>query len=128
MRRSSMVWGAAGPVAPRALAANRPARAAIAANAPALSNGFVSYDDGVYVLDNPHVRAGLTGGGIAWAATATYAGNWHPLTWISHMIDWSLFGAAPAGHHAVSVAIHALNTALLFLALRSLTGATVRSA
>ena len=118
MRRWSTAWIAAGVVA----------LAAIAADAPALSNGFVSYDDGVYVLENPHVRAGLTAGGIAWAATATYAGNWHPLTWVSHMIDWSFFGAGPAGHHATSVAIHALNAALLFLALRSLTGAIVRSA
>jgi len=87
----------------------------------ALANGFVSYDDPLYVLENPPVRAGLSLRGLGWAFTHVHASNWHPLTWLSHMLDVQLFGLAPAGHHATSVVLHALNAALLFLALRALT-------
>src|SRR5512133_2413355 len=66
---------------------------------PVLGNGFVSYDDEEYVVRNSHVRSGLTAGNVAWAMTATDAANWHPVTWISHMADVSLFGMSPAGHH-----------------------------
>ena len=89
---------------------------------PALRNGFV-FDDREYILDNPAVRQGLTLEGAAWALTAFHAANWHPLTWLSHMIDVSLFGLAPSGHHLTSVAIHALAASALFLALSRLTGA-----
>ena len=74
---------------------------------PVLANGFVSYDDPVYVLDNAAVRRGLQLEGVRWAFSTFHADNWHPLTWLSHMLDVSLFGLAPAGHHATSLALHA---------------------
>ena len=92
------------------------------------SFGFVGYDDNRYVTDNPHVATGLTPANAAWALTATWASNWHPLTWLSHMIDVSLFGLEAGPHHAVSVLLHALDAILLFLFLRGATSAVVRSA
>src|SRR5207253_2728633 len=71
---------------------------------------------------------GLTADGIRWAFTTGAASNWHPLTWISHMVDASWFGKNPRGHHATSVALHALNAVLAFLALRRLTGSLWTSA
>lgn len=91
-------------------------------------NGFVGLDDPSYLIENRQVRAGLTPAGIAWAFTTTHAGNWHPLTWLSHMLDVELFGMSAGAHHLVSLAIHAANTLLLFLLLRGLTGALWRSA
>ncbi len=90
-------------------------------------HGFINFDDDVYVYDNRHVTPGLTGQGIAWATTAVYASNWHPLTWLSHMLDCQLYGLAPAGHHVTSVLLHAATAILLFLVLRELTGAMWRS-
>ncbi len=96
---------------------------------PAAGNDFVNYDDDVYVTGNRHVRGGLTWHGIVWAVTSVgYAGNWHPLTWLSHMLDVELFGLHPRGHHLVSLVLHAGNTVLLFLVLRGMTGAVGRSA
>jgi protein O-mannosyl-transferase len=89
----------------------------------AIGNDFVNYDDPVYVTENPRVQAGLTLEEIRWALTTGEAANWHPLTWISHMVDWSLFEDGPRGHHAVSVVWHALNTILVFLLFRRLTHA-----
>jgi tetratricopeptide (TPR) repeat protein len=89
---------------------------------PALRNGFVGYDDPDYVTRNPHVQAGLSVAGLRWALTSVDAGNWHPLTWASHMLDVSLFGLAPAGHHAMSVGLHAANAVLLFALLYRGTG------
>jgi tetratricopeptide (TPR) repeat protein len=85
-------------------------------------HGFVAYDDPLYVSENPLVARGLTLEGLRWAF-AFQAGNWHPLTWLSHMLDAELFGLEPGAHHLVSAALHALNTALLFLLVRRLTGA-----
>ncbi|MEO8191152.1 MAG: tetratricopeptide repeat protein [Acidobacteriota bacterium] len=93
-----------------------------------LRNGFVSFDDEIYVLKNPHVRAGLSAAGAAWAATATEAANWHPLTWMSHMADVSLWGMRAAAHHATSVLFHAGSGLLVFLLLRRATGSAGRSA
>ena len=95
---------------------------------PALRNGFTGYDDGEYITSNPHVSTGLTWANFRWAWTAAHSSNWHPLTWISHALDCTLFGLAPAGHHAVSLLLHALNTALLFLWLQGATGFRGRSA
>ncbi|MEN8159582.1 MAG: tetratricopeptide repeat protein [Myxococcota bacterium] len=95
--------------------------------APALGFAFLSYDDPVYVSRNPHLAAGFTWESIRWAFTEAHAGNWHPLTWLSHMADVTVFGLAPAGHHAVNVALHGVNTALVFFALRTLTGRAGRS-
>jgi tetratricopeptide (TPR) repeat protein len=93
----------------------------------ALSNGFVEYDDETYITENPHVQAGLTRATIRWAFTTSAAGNWHPLTWISHAVDVQVFGLSPAGHHFVSIALHAVNAVLLFLLLCRATGAVGRS-
>jgi hypothetical protein len=88
--------------------------------------GFV-FDDADYLLRNPSLRQGFTLGSLGWALTSTYAANWHPMTWVSHLLDVQLFGMNPAGHHAVSAALHAVNAALLFGVLRALTGSTWRS-
>jgi tetratricopeptide (TPR) repeat protein len=82
---------------------------------------FVRYDDPDYVLENPAVRGGLSWDNVRWAFTETHASNWHPLTWLAHMLDVELFGLGPAAHHWASVATHALATVLCFLALRALT-------
>jgi len=95
---------------------------------PARQHDFVSYDDPVYVTSNRYVQAGLTWAGVRWALVSTYAGNWHPLTWLSHMLDVQLFGPGPMGPHLVNVLFHAANTVLLFVLLRRLTGALWRSA
>lgn len=89
---------------------------------------FVNYDDPDYVTANKMVRAGLTPGGIIWAFTHFYAGNWHPLTWISHMLDCQIFGEHAGWHHLVNVLLHAANAVLLFILLERLTGARWRSA
>lgn len=89
---------------------------------------FVGYDDPNYVTDNPHITAGPTPGSVAWALTATYAANWHPLTWVSHMLDISLFGMDPRGHHLMSVLWHGANAILLFLVLLRMSGAFWKSA
>jgi hypothetical protein len=96
--------------------------------APALYNGFiVNYDDHAYVIGNPSVRAGLTHSGAMWAFTAVHSYNWHPLTWISHMLDVQIFGLNPMGHHLVNILFHIANSLLLFGILRKLTAAFWRS-
>jgi tetratricopeptide (TPR) repeat protein len=84
---------------------------------PVNRHPFVNYDDDRYVTENPHVRQGLTANTITWALTSTEQANWHPLTWMSHALDVSLFRLNPAGHHFTSVLIHAINVVLLFLLL-----------
>jgi Flp pilus assembly protein TadD len=88
---------------------------------------FINHDDPVYVTSNPHVRQGLSLNSLIWAFTTGHSGNWHPLTWLSHMLDVVLFGLKPAGPHVVNLLLHAANTVLLFLVLRQLTGAHWRS-
>ena len=80
--------------------------------------GFINYDDPLYVTDNAIVQKGLTWEGLRWAFTTIDAANWHPLTWLSHMLDVSLFGLDPGLHHLVNLLFHLLNTALLFLVLQ----------
>ena len=89
---------------------------------------FVSYDDHVYVVSNAHVQGGLSWKNIAWAFGSTSAANWHPLTWLSHMLDVQLFGLNPAGHHLTSLLIHIANVVLLFWLLHLITGALWQSA
>jgi len=89
---------------------------------------FVSYDDNLYVYQNEHVRAGLTPGNFRWALTAVVAGNWAPVTLLSHLLDVELFGMQSGMHHLVNVVFHALSAVLLFLLLRRATGAPVLSA
>jgi Flp pilus assembly protein TadD len=78
---------------------------------------FVNYDDDRYVTENAHVRQGLNADTIAWSLTSTEQANWHPLTWMSHALDVSLFRLNPAGHHLTSVLLHVMNACLLFLLL-----------
>ncbi|UCE99319.1 MAG: tetratricopeptide repeat protein [Planctomycetota bacterium] len=94
---------------------------------PVLNHGFVDYDDNDYVTENPHVKAGLTRDSIIWAFTAEHSSNWHPLTWLSHMLDCQLFGTEPWGHHLMSLLIHIINTVLLFAMLKKMTGTLWRS-
>ena len=101
--------------------------AVLGAYAGAYRNGFVNFDDDDYVTENPAVSAGLTAAGVRWAFTEHHAANWHPLTWLSHMLDVELFGLDPAGHHLTSVLLHALNAGLAFLALLRLTRAFLPS-
>ena len=95
----------------------------------AMRNGFVNLDDPDYVTRNPHVLAGLTWADIRWALGSSYpSSNWHPLTWISHMLDVQLYGRNPAGHHFTSVLLHILGVVLLFLLIERATGRPLRSA
>jgi hypothetical protein len=95
--------------------------------APALRFEFLSFDDPVYVTANDHVSAGLTAEGVRWAFTTGEGGNWHPLTWLSHMLDVACFGLDPSGHHATNLFLHGLNALLLFLVLDALTRRPGRS-
>jgi Flp pilus assembly protein TadD len=92
------------------------------AYAPVRQFDFVQLDDPQYVTENPQVRSGLTASGLRWALTSGYAANWHPLTWISHMLDVSLFGMNAGAHHLMNLALHLASTVLLFLWLRRTTG------
>src|SRR3954447_7471269 len=83
---------------------------------------FINYDDPLYVIDNAHVRAGLTWRGIAWAFTHVHSQNWHPLTTMSHMLDCELFGLNAGAHHLVNVFLHSGAVALLFIFLQRATG------
>ena len=93
-----------------------------------LGHQFVTYDDPQYVYGNPEVAAGLSLERVSWAFTHIVAGNWHPLTTISHMLDCQLYGLKPAGHHFTNVLLHTIAVILLFLVLRQMTGALWRSA
>jgi tetratricopeptide (TPR) repeat protein len=95
---------------------------------PALHNGFVDYDDIHYLAENAHVRQGLGADTLWWALTSDRPNYWHPLTLLSHVLDWQLYGPAPAGHHATNVVLHLVNTLLVFFLLERTTGATWRSA
>jgi tetratricopeptide (TPR) repeat protein len=90
---------------------------------PATAYNFVALDDDQYVYDNPWVTHGLDWSTIKWAFTTTYAANWHPLTWLSHLLDIYMYGLPPGGPHFTNVLLHALNALLLFLVLTHLTGA-----
>jgi protein O-mannosyl-transferase len=95
---------------------------------PVAGHSFVSLDDHRYISENPQVQSGLAWTGVAWAFGTGYAGNWHPLTWISHMLDCQLYGVKPAGHHLTNLLFHIANTLLLCLLLQRMTGALWRSA
>jgi tetratricopeptide (TPR) repeat protein len=87
-----------------------------------IGHDFVNYDDNKYVYQNPHVTGGVTVEGIAWALTARHASNWHPVTWLSHMLDCQVYGLWAGGHHLTNVLLHAATAILLFLVLRQMTG------
>jgi hypothetical protein len=89
---------------------------------------FVTFDDGLYVTENVRVKSGINLENIAWSFTTTHASNWHPLTWMSHMLDVSLFGMHPGSHHLVSLFFHLVNSLLLFFVFRRMTGDIWQSA
>jgi len=94
---------------------------------------FVSWDDPGYIYENPHIAQGITMESVKWAFSSGYASNWHPITWISHMVDIEMFGLergpgesvlrGPGGHHLVSVLLHVANSLLLLWLLTRMTGA-----
>jgi hypothetical protein len=94
---------------------------------PVLQCGFIDFDDDVYVTSNMMVRQGFSIKGFLWSFGTFHAANWHPLTWLSHMLDVELFGLNPAGHHATNLLLHIVNSLLLFSLLHRLTGFTGRS-
>src|SRR5262249_43601977 len=79
-----------------------------------IGHRFITFDDPTYIQENPMVNRGVTLAGLGWAFTTFHAGNWHPLTWIAHMIDSQLFGMIAGGHLLVNALIHTANTLLLF--------------
>jgi tetratricopeptide (TPR) repeat protein len=113
-------------VARRLLAAGLLVAATVAVYAPVGGYGFLNYDDRLYVVENPLLRAGWSG--AAQAFRAPHHDNWIPLTWLSLALDYQLFGLEPAGYHWMNVGLHALGAAALLLALARLTGALGRSA
>jgi len=100
----------------------------LAVYAQVMNHQFILLDDNLYIRENAIVNQGLTLKGIAWAFTTFHAANWHPLTWLSHMLDSQIFGLNAGGHLLVNALIHAANALLLFLFLRRVTGAKWRSA
>ena len=91
------------------------------------TNGFV-FDDGFYLVQNRHVQQGLDAESLKWAFTAFYGANWQPLTWLSSMLDYQLYGPNPVGHHATNLLFHLANTVLLLLVFRRMTGSLWKSA
>ncbi len=83
---------------------------------------FVNFDDDVHVYENPHVQSGLSWSGLQWAFTIHGPSQWHPIAWLSHQLDWQLFGEYPAGHHASNLFWHVCGTVLLFFAVNALLG------
>ncbi len=104
------------------------AAAVLAAYLPVLGHGFLNYDDNEYVTGNWRVKEGLRPAGVLWAFTTLHAANWHPLTWLSHMLDVSVWGLNPWGHHLTSLLLHMANAILLFLVFRAMTGFLWRGA
>jgi tetratricopeptide (TPR) repeat protein len=90
--------------------------------APTLRHGFVDLDDGLYVFENPEVRLGLCWRSVWWSFTTFRGGNWHPLTWLSLLVDTSLWGPGPFGHHLTNLVLHGASTLALFGLLASATG------
>jgi len=84
-------------------------------------NDFINFDDPEYITENYHVKSGISFQNIKWAASAVVMSNWHPLTWLSHTLDWSLFGANASGHHIVSLLLHIVAVIFLFLFLNKTT-------
>jgi protein O-mannosyl-transferase len=100
----------------------------VAVYAPVRHHEFVTFDDYDFIVDNPHVTAGLTAGSVGWSFSHAYDAAGGPLTWLSHMLDVELFGMAPGRHHLQSVLLHGVNTVLLLLVLSQMTGSVWRSA
>ncbi|MGA9473528.1 MAG: tetratricopeptide repeat protein, partial [Terriglobales bacterium] len=94
----------------------------IAVYSPIIRAPFLNYDDALHVTENEHVRAGLTWSTVQWAFRSSETSDWHPITWLSHALDYELFGLSSAGPHAVNLLLHAINAVLLFLILEAATG------
>ena len=95
---------------------------------PITHHPFIQFDDMAYVVDNPHVNTGLNATNFVWAFTTSEQANWHPVTWLTHQLDCTLFGVNAGAHHFVNLLYHVANTLLVFIFLRSATGALWRSA
>ena len=95
--------------------------AVLALFSPLRNAPFIIYDDEEYIVNNPHLEQGFSADNLLWAFTTFRCSNWHPVTWLSHIADYSLYGRKPGGHHLTSVLLHALNSVLLFLLIRLLT-------
>ena len=93
-----------------------------------IGNDFITFDDDEYIAENNYIKSGINTESIKWALTSSHASNWHPLTWISHMLDWQLFGANAAGHHLVNLLLHIGSAILLFLFFNKTTGSVWISA
>lgn len=93
----------------------------IAVYSPIIRAPFLNYDDALHVTENAHVRAGLTWSTVQWAFRSSETSDWHPITWLSHGLDYELFGLSPAGPHTVNLLLHAINAVLLFLILEAAT-------
>ncbi len=102
--------------------------ATVALYYPVSSHPFLNYDDDIYVLHNPHVQAGLSWETVKWAFTTLYASNWHPLTWLSHALDYQMFNLDAGRHHEMNLLLHVINAMLLFWVLWRATGYAGRSA
>ncbi len=102
--------------------------ATLAIYSPVRHLPFINYDDDLYVTENVHVQSGIEWDTVQWAFTTNAASNWHPLTWLSHALDFQLFGLNPAGPHVVNLLLHTLNVLLLFWVLWRATGFSGRSA
>ena len=94
---------------------------------PSIHGAFIEFDDRAYVTGNAHVTSGLTLRNIVWAISHGEDANWHPVTQWSFILDYQLYGLKPWGYHLTNVLLHAVNTVLVFLVLRRMTGATWRS-
>jgi protein O-mannosyl-transferase len=91
---------------------------------PITRNQFIAFDDSNYILKNANIQSGLNWDTVKWSFATFREGNWHPLTWLSHAVDFRVFGINPAGHHYTNLILHAINAVLLFLLLRQATGLT----
>ncbi len=99
----------------------------LALYSPVGRHPFLNYDDGRYLEDNAHVKHGLSWASVQWAFTSLEESNWHPITWLSHMLDCEIFHLNPAGHHYTNVIWHSINVALLFWVLYNASGLFWRS-
>ncbi len=95
---------------------------------PVTGHDFVAFDDDLYITKNTDIQTGLNWKGVKWVLTTTQAYNWHPLTWLSHMLDYRLFGTNAGAHHLTNLALHAVNTLLVFAVFGRMTGKIWRSA
>ena len=90
--------------------------------------GFINFDDNLYVYENPFVAGGLNWISIKWAFTVFHSANWHPLTWLSHQLDATLFGLNAGAHHATNIIFHLINSILAFVVFKKYTGCFWKSA